>query len=97
MKKRKKKRFEMILQTTGPNGLLYKTIERALKEAHCTDKVKLGVVNTKNIKSEYREAIKKQYDISQIEDNDIMICFEELPEAQNPIPPTNQQPTQAQP
>ena len=67
----------MILQTTGSKGLLYKLIERAIIESHCDQDYTFNVLNTKKIKSDYREAIKKSYDIQDIDDNDILICFED--------------------
>lgn len=40
----------MTIQTTGPNGILYKLVERALIEAHRNDLVKFNIVNTDKLK-----------------------------------------------
>lgn len=74
----------MILQTTGPKGLLYKLIERAIIESHAENDYSFNVLNTKKVKQEYREAIKKSYDITEVDDNDILICFQEMTAAQEP-------------
>lgn len=81
----------MILQTTGSKGLLYKLIERAIIESHCDQDYTFNVLNTKKVKSDYREAIKKSYDIQDIDDSDILICFEDKvnPTPTEPAPEEN--------
>lgn len=66
----------MTIQTTGSNGLIYKILQRAFSESHINENIMFNVINTKNLKKEYREAIKKDYDISDVDESDIMICFE---------------------
>ena len=68
----------MTIQTTGPNGILYKLVERALIEAHRNDLVKFNIVNTEKLKQEFRDALKKDYDIKDIDESDILFCFEEV-------------------
>ena len=68
----------MTIQTTGPNGILYKLVERALIEAHRNDIVKFNIVNTEKLKQEFRDALKKDYDIKDIDESDILFCFEEV-------------------
>lgn len=68
----------MTIQTTGPNGILYKLVERALIEAHRNDLVKFNIVNTEKLKQEFRDALKKEYDIKDIDESDILFCFEEV-------------------
>lgn len=72
----------MTIQTTGPNGILYKLVERALIEAHRNDLVKFNIVNTDKLKQEFRDALKKDYDIKDIDESDILFCFEEVDQSE---------------
>lgn len=68
----------MTIQTTGPNGIIYQLIQRALIESHNENLVKFNIVNTEKLKQEFRDALKKDYDIKDIDESDILFCFEEV-------------------